>query len=155
MLQLTYTEFFLRTIPELFVLIWGIHIISGKSINTTKYIVSSVMLSLATFFVRWLPIYFGVHMIINMILIISIMVIIRIPLIKAIFSTLIVFFFLCLGEFINMVTLDFLKIDTVIEFANPLKKTIYCFPSLIFLLLSIFIIKYFLKMKEGVEDVSN
>ncbi|EHI98139.1 hypothetical protein CDLVIII_1446 [Clostridium sp. DL-VIII] len=155
MLQLTYTEFFLRTIPELFVLIWGIHIISGKSINTTKYIVSSVMLSLATFFVRWLPIYFGVHMIINMILIISIMVIIRIPLIKAIFSTLIMFFFLCLGEFINMVTLDFLKIDTVIEFANPLKKTIYCFPSLIFLLLSIFIIKYFLKMKEGVEDVSN
>lgn len=155
MLQLTYTEFFLRTIPELFVLIWGIHVISSKPINITKYIVSSVMLSLATFFVRWLPIHFGVHMIINMILIISIMVIIRIPLIRAIFSTLIVFFFLCLGEFINMIILDFLKIDIVIEFANPLQKTIYCFPSLIFLLLSIFIIKYFLKMKEGVEDVSN
>jgi hypothetical protein len=156
MIQLTFTEFLLRTIPELFVLVWGIHVISGKSINNTKYILSSIILSISTFFVRWLPIYFGVHMIINIILVISVMVIIRIPLIKAIFSTLIVFSLLCLGEFINIaVIISFLKIDTINEFVNPLKKTIYCFPSLIFLVLSIFIIKYFFKMKEGMEDAFN
>ena len=33
MLKLTWIEFFLRTIPEIFILIWGIHVISRKSIR--------------------------------------------------------------------------------------------------------------------------
>lgn len=155
MLRLTWIEFFLRSIPEIFILIWGIHVVSKKSINVPKYIISSIVLSILTFFVRWLPIYFGVHIVINQILIISIMVIIGIPIIKSIYSTLLMFSILTLGEFIDMILLNFLNINASIEFMNPLKKCLYCLPSLIFLLLFIIIMNYLLKMKEGIKNVSN
>lgn len=155
MLRITWIEFFLRTIPEIFILIWGIHVVSKKSINMIKYIILSIILSVVTFFVRWLPIYFGVHMVINQILIISIMVIIDIPIIKSIYSTLLMFSILTLGEFFNMILLNFLNINTSIEFLNPFKKCLYWSPSLIFLLLFIIMMDYLLKMKEGRKNVSN
>jgi hypothetical protein len=155
MLRLTWVEFFLRSIPEMFILIWGIHVISRKSINILKYILLSILAAIITFFVRWLPIYFGVHIIINIILTISIMVIIKIPLIKAIYSTFLIYFILSLGEFLNMIILSLLNINTSIEFLNPFIKCIYCLPSLIFLSLFIIIINYLLKMKEGIKNVSN
>lgn len=155
MLRITWIEFFLRDIPETFTLIWGIHVLSKKSINMIKYIISSIILSIAIFFVRWLPIYFGVHIAINQILIISIMVIIDIPIIKSIYSTLLMFSILALGEFFNMILLNFLNINTSIEFMNPLKKCLYWLPSLIFLLLFIIMMDYLLKMKEGRKNVSD
>ncbi|EKQ55995.1 MAG: hypothetical protein A370_02397 [Clostridium sp. Maddingley MBC34-26] len=155
MLKITWIEFFFRIIPETFILILGIHVISKKSINILKYILSSVLLSLMIFFVRWLPIYFGVHMIINIILIISIMVVIRIPIIKSIYSTFLVYFLLTLGEFLNMIMLNLLNIDTSIEFSNPLIKCLVGTPSLIILLISIIIFNYLLKMREGTKNISN
>lgn len=155
MLKLAWIEFFFRTIPETFILILGIHVISKKSINIPKYALSSVLLSLMIFFVRCLPIYFGVHMIINIILTIGIMVVIRIPVIKSIYSTLLVYFLLSIGEFLNMIILDLLNIDTSIEFSNLFIKCLAGAPSLIILLLSIIIFNYLLKMKEGTKNVSN
>lgn len=155
MLKLTWIEFFFRIMPEIFILILGIHVISRKSINIPKYIFSSVLLSLASFFVRWLPIYFGVHMIINIILTISIMVVIGIPVIKSIYSTLLIYFLFALGEFLNIIILNLLNINTNIEFLNPLIKCLLGTPSLIILLISIIIFNYLLKMKEGTKNVSN
>lgn len=155
MLRLTWMEFFLRIIPETFILICGIHVLSRKYLNVLKYILSSIVLAILIFFVRWLPIYFGVHMIINIILTISIMVIISIPLIKAIYSTILMFFILSLSEFLNMIILRLLNINTDINISSPFIKCIYGIPSLIFLLLFIIIMNYLLKMKEGIKDVSN
>lgn len=151
MLKLTWIEFFFRTMPETFILILGIHVISKKSINIPKYVISSALVSLMTFFVRWFPIYFGVHMIINIILTISVMVVIKIPIIKSIYSTLLVYFLLSVGEFLNMIILNLLNIDTSIEFSNPLIKCLSGTPSLIILLISIIIINYLLKMKKGTQ----
>lgn len=151
MLRLTWIEFFLRTIPEMFILIWGIHVISKKYIDIPKYILSSIVLALMTFFIRWLPIYFGVHMIINIILTISIMVIIHIPLIKAVYNTLLITFLLSLSEFLNMIIVSLLDINIL----NPVIKCIYFLPSLILLSLFVIIINYLLKMKEGIKNVSN
>jgi len=154
MLRLTWIEFFLRTIPEMFILIWGIHVISRKSIDIQKYILSSILLATMIFFVRWLPIYFGVHMIINIILIISIMAIIGIQLIKAIYGTLLMFFVLSLSEFLNMIILQLLNINTSIESINLVIKDLYFSPSLIFLSVFIIVINYILKAEEGVKSVS-
>jgi len=148
MLKLTWIEFFLRTLPEIFVMVWGIHVISRESIDIFKYAFSSIILAVLTFFVRWLPIYFGVHMIINMILIISIMVVISIPIIKSIYSTLLVFFVLALGEFLNMILLDLLNININSESLNIYEKCLYWLPSLIFLLLFIITMNYLLKKRE-------
>ncbi|WP_297420197.1 hypothetical protein [Clostridium sp.] len=144
MLKLTWIEFFLRALPEISIMVWGIRVISGKCIDMPKYIFSSVILSILIFFVRWLPIYFGVHIMINIILMISIMAIIGIQIIKAMYSTLLMFFTLSLGEFLNMILLNLLNINTSIQFINPFIKCIYNLPSLIFLLLSIIIINYLL-----------
>jgi len=155
MLKLVWIEFFFRTVPETLLLIFGIHVITKKSIDIPKYILSSALLSLLIFFVRRLPIYFGVHMIINIILTIIIMTSIKIPIIKSIYSTLLVYFLLSLGEFFNMIILDLLNIDTSIEFSNPFIKCLAGIPSLIILLLSILILKYLLRMKEGIKNVYN
>ena len=153
MLKLTWIEFFLRLIPETFILICGIHVISRKSFDIPKYIFSSIVMAILSFFIRWLPIYFGVHMIINIILSISIMVIINIPVIKAIYSTLLMFFILSLSEFLNMIALSLLNIN--IESLSTFLKCLVGVPSLIMMLLFIIAINWVLKRKEGVKDVIN
>ena len=155
MLKLTFIEFCFRIIPETFIIIWGIHVCARKSIDMPKYIFSSILLSILTFFVRYLPIYFGVHMIINIVLTVSIMVIIDMPLIKAIYSNLLITFIFSLGEFLNMMILSLMNITTNINSLSPLIKCLFGIPSLIFLSLFIIIMNYLVKMKEGIKDVHN
>lgn len=155
MLKLTWIEFFLRALPEMFILIWGIHIVSRKAFDIPKYIISSIVLSILGFFLRWLPIYFGVHMIINIIFIISIMVIIKIPLIKSIYGTLLMFFILSLSEFLNMIILNLLNINISMDSLSPVSKCVWGIPSLIFLSLFIINMNYILKIKERKKDAYN
>ena len=155
MLKLTWIEFFLRTIPEIFILIWGVHVISRRSFDIPKYIISSMVLAIITFFTRWLPIDLGIHMIINIILIIVSMVIIGIPLIKAIYSTLLIVFMLTLSEFLNMMILSLLNINTNINILDPFIKCLYGSPSLILLSLFIIITNYLLKMKEVRKELKD
>ncbi|PRR84310.1 hypothetical protein [Clostridium vincentii] len=153
MLQITWIEFFLRVIPEMFIVIWGIHIVARKTFDIPKYIFSCIVLALLAFFIRSLPIYFGVHMIINMILIIGIMVMIKFSLVKAIYSTLLMFFMLSLSEVLNMVILNLLNIS--MDNISPVLKCVYGVPSLIFLSLFIIIMNYLLIIKEGKKDNYN
>lgn len=155
MLKLTWIELFLRTIPEMFILIWGIYVLSRKCIDIRKYIVSSIVIAVITFFVRWLPIYFGVHMIINIIFIIGTMFIIGIPIIKAIYSTLLMIFILSLSEFINIVILNLLSIDTSFQFSNPIMKCVLSSPSLVITSVFIIIMNRLLKMKERLKSNAN
>ncbi|AWI04569.1 hypothetical protein [Clostridium drakei] len=155
MLKLTWIEFFLRTIPEIFILIWGIHVISRKSFNIPKYVLSSIIISILTFFVRWLPIYFGVHMILNIILTISIMIIIGIPLIKAIYSTLIMFFVLCLSECLNLIILNLLNIDTNLQLLEPVEKCVLALPSLIITSVFIIIMHHLFSKKDQLVIVNS
>ncbi|PRR84312.1 hypothetical protein [Clostridium vincentii] len=153
MLKLTWIEFFLRLIPETFILIGGIHIISRKSFDMPKYIFSSIVMAILSFFIRWLPIYFGVHMMINVILTICAMVIINIGIMRAIYSTLLITFLLALSEFLNMIVLNLLNIN--IESLSPFIKCLFGVPSLIMMSLFIIAINWFLKRKEGIKYVSN
>ncbi|OOM73675.1 hypothetical protein CLPUN_44290 [Clostridium puniceum] len=154
MLKLTYIEFFLRTLPEIFILVYGIHILSKKSIDIKKYIFCSIVLSILTFFVRWLPIYFGVHTIIDIILTISMMFIIKITLMTSIYNTFVMYFLLSISEFINMGALRLLNINTSIDFYSPYQKCILGLPSLIIVFLFIIISKYISK-RGAIQDVYN
>jgi hypothetical protein len=136
-------------------MIFGIQIICKKYFNKKKIVFFAIVLSVITFFVRWLPIYFGVHMIINIILTISIVAIAGIPIIKSIYSTLFVYSMLSLGEFLNMILLNLLNINTGIEFSDPLKKCLYGIPSLIFLILFVIILNFILNRKEDIKNVFN
>jgi len=150
-LKLTWVEFFLRNLPETFIIIFGIYIISRKPLNILKIIFLSIVLSLTSFFVRWLPIYFGVHMIINVILTISIVAIAGIPIIKSMYSTFLLYFMLSLSEFFNLILLNLLNININMEFSNPVTKCLLGIPSLIFLLLFIMIFNHAFKRKEDIK----
>lgn len=152
MLKLNWIEIVLRAIPEMLLIIWGIHLVAKKSINIKIYILSSVILGLVSFFARMLPIYFGMHTLIIVILVLCTMVIIGIPIIKAVYGTLLMFLLLSLSEFLNVAILDLFNANT--QFTNPVSKSILGMPALVLLYLFIILIRYFIKRKEGLKNVS-
>ncbi|NRY64175.1 hypothetical protein [Clostridium beijerinckii] len=153
MFKLTCIDFFFRTIPETFILIYGMHIIAQKPVNLYKYILSSLILSILIFFIRKLPIYFGVHTDICIMLTIIIVAFIKdIPLIKNVLGTFLLYFMLSLSETINMLLLDGLNINTDISVLQPLTRCIYGIPSLITFIISVIILRFILKNKRVIPN---
>lgn len=144
MFKLYWIEIFLRGIPEMLLMIWGIHVIAKTSINLKNYILSTIMVVTATFLVRMLPIYMGVHSFIVIFFTICIMVMTGIPMIKSIYSVLLMFLIQSLSEFLNMVILSLLNIDPNIENINPITKSMLGIPSLTITCLVIIAIRYFM-----------
>lgn len=147
MLKLHWIEFFLRSIPETFLMIWGIYVINKTSFNFKKYIISTVGLSLCIFFIRRLPIYWGIHTFISIILIISIMFIQGIPLITSLYGTLLMFLTLSLSEVLNILMLIIFNIEINLVYVDSImgsiRKCLLGIPSLIIMFLFITLIDYF------------
>lgn len=152
MMKIHYIEILLRSIPEMLLMIWGVCVVARQTINIKVYMISSIIMGIVTFFIRMLPIYFGIHTFIGVVLIICVMVIIGIPIVKAIYGALLMFLILSLSEYLNMVMLNLLNVDTNIEFANPIIKSILGIPSLIISALFIIVIYYFIKRKTKKGD---
>ncbi|NLU07625.1 MAG: hypothetical protein GXW91_05265 [Clostridiales bacterium] len=153
MLKINWVEIFLRLIPEMFMMVWGIHIIARKPLNIGKCILLSVILGIITFLVRELPIYFGVHTIIIIIFIIIIMVIEGIPMITSIYGTLFMSLMFSLSEFLNMLLLKLFGINININSVEPIKKSLLGIPSLLIIFLVIITIRHLIK-KRGIKNVS-
>ncbi len=149
MLKLHWIEFFLRLIPENLLMIWGLSVIYKLSFNLKRYIISVVLLSLCVFFIRSLPIYWGIHTFIAIILITSIIFIQGIPLITSLCGTLLMFFILSLSEFFNILMLNVLGIKIDLISTNSImvsiRKCLLGIPSLIIMFLFIKLIQYFKK----------
>lgn len=124
-------EFLLRGIPEMFITLFGIGIIADKKTSIKKYIFFSIVLGISAFFVRKLPIYFGIHTILATILIIGIVYISGVPLIKAIYASLLMASLLSFCEYLNLVLLDYFHIDITLANLSLIKKVILTSPSLI------------------------
>ncbi len=158
MLQLSLLELFFRTLPESCIYIWAGYIFSNNKIDKTKFILSSILLSLCTFCIRLLPIHFGVHTILFLVAYILICVFMnKVDLIKAISSglTSVIILFICEG--INVFLLnELLQVDIEITFKEPVTKLLYGTPSL-FLFGLIITILYRIKSKRRrlYKNVSN
>ncbi|MGY0373147.1 hypothetical protein [Clostridium sp. JNZ J1-5] len=152
MLKLTLIEFFLRLIPEMMIFMWGIYVISRQEIKAKNYIFSSITLALTTFFVRELPIHYGVHTIVNNVLTVCILIVIGIPILKSIYSTIIMTLILWGSEIANLFILNILGINIKSELTNFTMKCILGFPSLIFMSLSIFLLKLFFKKERRFKN---
>ena len=135
---------FLRCIVEVIIVNFMIYTLSKRSINNTNYYIVSILLSVLTYVVRLLPIYYGVHIVINLITFISIMTILGIPLIKSIKNTLITFTILEFSEILNLIILIILD-NKFWEDNEIYIKGSLGIPSLIFLFLSAVILKYRIK----------
>lgn len=142
MLKLSAIEIVLRLIPESLILILAAYAFSGKSINKINFFVSTILISIATYLVRMLPIHFGVHTIILLIIYVSITVNVnKINIIKAISAGLTSATILFICEWINVfVIINLFKIDTQNAFKDSLLKVIYGIPSLLLFATIIFAI---------------
>lgn len=147
MFKLHWIEIFFRGIPESFLILGGICVISEKSLPIKNYIISSILLSICIFFIRRLPVYWGIHTLIVIVLAISFLVIQGIPLISSSYGTLCMLLILSESEVLNILILNILHIKTTLLYVDSIgasiKKCLLGIPSLIMVFLFILAIYYF------------
>lgn len=132
MLELRPIEFLLRALPESFLVILAIYIFSKSNINKKKYFVTSIIFSLIIFVTRKLPISYGVHMILS-VLILQVIIVAynKIDAIKGIKSIIFIYLIQLISELLNVAILNLMNINLEVLLLDPLYKTILGIPSLI------------------------
>ena len=135
MIQLTWIEFFIRVIPESFFVILLIHAFSKQAIDKKKYIMATLVYSILVFSVRMLPISYGIHTMVNLIMLILITSTInKIDIKIGIPSSILTLIFLFICELVNMLIVqDLLHLDIERMFYSVYIKTIYSSLSLVLL----------------------
>ncbi|MDU2672403.1 MAG: hypothetical protein E7C49_10385 [Clostridium sp.] len=155
MLKMTSAEFILRLLPEAFIFIFAAYAFSKTRINKSKYLLSSFLLGLSVFIIRMLPINYGVHTILNIIMLAVIAYSInKIDLTESIKVSIITAICLFLLEGLNMLLLSSIfgnKLDSILS--NTILKTVSGLPSLIGF--GVIVIGYYsyLKNRKELRDV--
>ena len=148
MLKLQPIEFFLRTIPEGFLFIFAIYVFSQINIDRKKYLISSLLFSTSVYIIRLLPINYGVHMILSVLVLSFISIVYnKIDAIQSIKSIIILYIIQLISEAVNVVLLNLMKLDLDKLFKDPVKKSILGLPSLL-ITLTIIIIFYLINKKR-------
>lgn len=146
MLKLSALEFFLRAIPESFLIIFAVYAFSKTAIEVKRYSLSSIIFSIMIYIIRLLPIHYGVHTILGIILIIILTVNInKIDIIKSIQAVIltVILQFICEGINIFIIQ-NIFKMDINYVFNKPVLKILYGIPSLI--IFGCIIIMYYTKV---------
>lgn len=151
MLRLTWFEFFVRGIPEQFLFVLAIYAFSKTGIDFKKYLLSGALASIMLYLVRLLPIQYGVHSLISLvILIIIVSYLNKIDIIKSIRSGIISFILCFLLEGINVVFLQFVfKMDLNNIMNNHILKTLTGLPSLV--IFGIIVVAYYYRLLKRKE----
>lgn len=133
MLKITILELILIGVPETILLLLSIYIFTSTKFDFKKISLSCVLFTISIFLIRMLPIQFGVHALLNLLVIILLCVNInKINTIKAIFACLISFIiaFICdEASFVLMVKLSINNINNVAQ--SPILKILYSIPLLL------------------------
>ncbi|MBY0754312.1 hypothetical protein K5V21_02475 [Clostridium sardiniense] len=151
-LHLSFFEFIVRGIPEAVLFIFAVCIFSSTKIEIKKFIISSLILSVATFLVRMLPISYGIHTILNIIILVIITtVVVKLSIIGSIRSCILTAILMFICEGINMGLIQ-LTHGSEIEriFANPILKTVYGLPSLMIFAIILLLYKF---NRKGIKSV--
>ena len=133
MLKLTVFEFLIRVIPESFIIMFALFTLCNIEINKNLYIISSILLGIFEYSIRFLPINYGVNTIIAIFVMIIIMYKInKSDTVLAIKSSLIVTIALFICEWVNVFMINILFKDKLEEImSNVVLKTIVGIPSLL------------------------
>lgn len=157
MLKLTLLEVFLRALPEGFLLIFAVYAFSKTVISVKKYIISSIIYVIAIYLIRLLPIQYGVHTILNIIVIIVLAVNInKIVIIKSIKASIMAMILEFICEGINVFIIQHIfKRDIVYVLGIPLLKIIYGIPSLVIFATTVFTYYFYLSRRKKLSEVTN
>lgn len=157
MLKLTLLEMFLRSLPEEFLIIFAVYVFSKTVFNVKRYVISSILLVIAVYLIRLLPIQYGVHTILNIIVIIVLAINInKINIIKSIQAAImaVVLEFICEG--INMFIIQYVfKVNVVYILSNTSLKILYGIPSLVIFATTVFTYYFYLGRRKKLNGVKN
>ncbi len=151
MLKLQFIQIFLLGFPETFLCFWAINYINNNKIQLKVLFITSFIIDVIIYFVRLLPILYGAHTIISIVLfIIFTYKITNISLVRTISSCLIIMILMSFCEFFPIFIVEFFNFNLQNVFSNPLFEVILFFPSLVIFVLFIILynhlnIKYLLK----------
>lgn len=146
MLKIPLILFFIRVIPESILLILFNYIISNEKIDKKRILFSGILLGISSYITRLLPIHFGVHtMIILMIYIFLTAKVNHIDTIRSIQAGIISFIVLFSCDWIfALLYTNILNISFYDLFKHPIKSAAYSIPSLV-LMFSIMMIIFYIK----------
>lgn len=155
MLHLSIMELFLRAIPDSIILLIGAHIFSRTNIDMLKMLKSVICISLIIYFIRCLPITFGIHTLLGIIGVTIVSITFhKIELLQAIKAVFFTIFIQYLSEIINMAWIQlYLKKDLEVIFSNPTTKILYGIPSL--LITGVILYLCYLRSKSKKECTHN
>ena len=133
-------EFFLIELPSAFLFIFAAYALSKVKINLKRYFIGSLLLALVVLLTGVLPIHSGMNIILNMVALILIIVNINeIDIMRGIKSTILIIFFECISELLNIYILQMLlSVDKNYIHNIPHLKVVYGIPSLVIFALIIF-----------------
>lgn len=149
MQRISLIEFFIRAIPESLIFVWASYALSRTKLQYNRYFLSVILMSIIAFGIRFLPIQYGANIPLGIaVLVIINAVVNKIKIIKSIFVTLSVYIIEMISEIINLLMIKYIfRVDTEYVFSHPLIKTLYGLPSLLLLIVLIFIIKTLLNRR--------
>lgn len=150
MLKLTLFEVMFRTIPEAFIFIFACYAFSRTKIDRDRYIVSSILFAVTIYFIRLLPINYGIHTILDIVIMNALMYMInRVNIILSIKSSIIATIILLFLEGLNMLILSFiLKEQLEVIMLNPYLKVMYGLPSIMCFATIVLFYYYYINKKE-------
>ncbi|MBU3214564.1 hypothetical protein LL033_04690 [Clostridium estertheticum] len=155
MLRLTLLDVFLRVLPEGFLIVFAVYAFSKTVINIKKYIISSIIYVFAVYLIRLLPIQYGVHTILNIIVIMVLTINInKISIINSIKASIMAMILEFICEGINVFMIQYVFKANVRSVLNdPSLKTLYGIPSLVIFVVIVGAYYYYLiKRKELMES---
>lgn len=158
MLKLTLFEMIIRTIPEGFLFVLASYIFSSQLMDKKRYCISALLVGISTYLIRMLPISFGVHTIILLVIYVLIGTLIcRINVIKCISAGLVSVIIMFTAELVNVYLIQDVfntPLEKVVE--NPYIKQLYFMPSLLIFAAVIFALyKILYRPTKVINHVSN
>ena len=157
MLKLTLLEVFFRGLPEGLVAIFAVYAFSKTVLNIKRYLLSSIIFITAVYLIRLLPIQYGVHAILNIIVIIVLTVNInKISIIKSIKASImtVILEFICEG--INVFIIQHIfKVDIVYLLSESSLKILYGIPSLLIFAIIVSTYYFYVARRKKMMEVIN
>ncbi|MHB1452385.1 MAG: hypothetical protein ACYCYM_00315 [Saccharofermentanales bacterium] len=157
MLQISLFELVVRGILEGFLFILAVHAFSRTRIDRIPYTISSLIFISFTYVIRLLDINFGVHTVLNLIVIIGLCVFInRLSLFSVVKGAMLSVLIMFAIEGVNIALLQFVyKDDLVLIIADPYKKTLAGMPGIILFGITVIILYYIMAYKKNMTKVEN
>lgn len=151
MLSLSFLEIVCRVLPESLIILFGMYTFSRTEFNMKNYVNSSIVLVICIYIIRKLPINFGVHTILNILILVVISHILNnidvISSVKIAIKLSILQFF---SEGLNILFIkNILNKNIVYIFNDSYMKVMYGLPSLVIFIALISLIRYGFGRESG------